>query len=319
MKPPLPRTLSAVPRLPHVQLEIAKAIRTLARPDQDELLRQRRAEIAAIRRECEAIRHNIGKLAQELASTIRSDLRKLIDARRLSAEAEKAGFRPDQPRWPSGSGEISGRWSGGAGAADPSPPKAPTEELPPRSWSIGHNQGPPLDDPPEIPLESPLTEHEILDVAKTAARWLARAGVRPALEATAEAISGPVGDFLLVLEVTYWLARALPSIYSYLDPPKTWEELQKNPKKGYDEHHNVEQWSEKDDIPRSLIDADENRVRIPRLKHWEMNGWLGTSNEELADPQLNEMSPREYLKGKSWEERYRFGLGVLKKFNVLKP
>jgi hypothetical protein len=27
----------------------------------------------------------------------------------------KAGFRPDQPRWPKGSGEDSGRWSGGAG------------------------------------------------------------------------------------------------------------------------------------------------------------------------------------------------------------
>jgi hypothetical protein len=46
MKPPLPRTSSSVPRLPHVQLEIAKAIRTLAGPEEDELLRQRRAEIA---------------------------------------------------------------------------------------------------------------------------------------------------------------------------------------------------------------------------------------------------------------------------------
>jgi hypothetical protein len=318
MKPPLSRTLSAVPRLPHVQLEIAKAIRALAGQDEDEQLRQRRAEVAAICRECEEIKRDIGKIARLLASTIRSDLQKFIDARR-SPTVEKAGFRSDQPRWPTGSGEISGRWSGGAGVADPSPPKTPTEEPPPRSWSIGHNQGPPLDDPPEIPLESPLTEHEILDVAKTAARWLARAGVRPALEATAEAISGPVGDFLLVLEATYWLARALPSIYSYLDPPKTLEELQKNPKKGYDEHHNVEQWSEKDDIPRSLIDADENRVRIPRMRHWEMNGWLDTPDKEFGDAQLNEMSPRDYLKGKSWEERYRFGLGALKKFNVLKP
>jgi hypothetical protein len=263
MKPPLPRILSAVPQTLHVQIEIAKAIRALVGPDEEELLRQRQAEIAAIRRECEAIGRDIRKLANVLPSTIQTHLQKFVDARRLGMDAEKAGFRSDQPRWPKGSGEISGRWSGGVGVADPSPPKAPTEELPPRSWSIGHNQGPPLDDPPEIPLESPLTEHEILDVEKSAARWLARAGVTPALEATAEAISGPVGDFLLVLETTYWLARSLPSIYSYLDPPKTWEELQKNPKRGYDEHHNVEQWSEQDDIPRSLIDSDENRVRIP--------------------------------------------------------
>ncbi|HXF90188.1 MAG TPA: hypothetical protein VNK48_17705 [Xanthobacteraceae bacterium] len=33
--------------------------------------------------------------------------------------ALKAGFRPDQPRWPAGSGRISGRWSGGAGTGGP--------------------------------------------------------------------------------------------------------------------------------------------------------------------------------------------------------
>ena len=51
MKPPLPHSESAVPRTPHAQLEIAKAIRMLMTPDDDELLRQRRAELAAIRGE----------------------------------------------------------------------------------------------------------------------------------------------------------------------------------------------------------------------------------------------------------------------------
>ncbi len=36
-------------------------------------------------------------------------------------EDEKAGFRPDQPRHPRGSGPISGRWSGGAGTGSASP------------------------------------------------------------------------------------------------------------------------------------------------------------------------------------------------------
>jgi hypothetical protein len=38
----------------------------------------------------------------------------------LRALADKAGFRPDQPRWPAGSGRISGRWSDTrcVGAAD---------------------------------------------------------------------------------------------------------------------------------------------------------------------------------------------------------
>jgi hypothetical protein len=33
----------------------------------------------------------------------------------LQAGARKAGFKPDQPRWPKGSGEDGGRWSGGPG------------------------------------------------------------------------------------------------------------------------------------------------------------------------------------------------------------
>lgn len=31
------------------------------------------------------------------------------------------------------------------------------------------------------------------------------------------------------------------------------------------------------------------------------------------------MTPREYMKGKTWEERYQFGLYVLRKFGVLEP
>jgi len=41
MKPPLPHILSAVPRTLHVQLEIAKAIRTLTLQDEDERLSSR--------------------------------------------------------------------------------------------------------------------------------------------------------------------------------------------------------------------------------------------------------------------------------------
>jgi hypothetical protein len=33
--------------------------------------------------------------------------------------SEKAGFKPDQPRWPKDSGGLGGRWSGGAGTEEP--------------------------------------------------------------------------------------------------------------------------------------------------------------------------------------------------------
>jgi hypothetical protein len=65
--------------------------------------------------------------------------------RRVIAEhlLRKAGFRPDQPRWPAGSGRISGRWSGGAGTGgpvDPEPERATptlTDETPDGSWKPG--------------------------------------------------------------------------------------------------------------------------------------------------------------------------------------
>jgi hypothetical protein len=53
MKHPLPRIQTAVPRTLHAQLEIAKAIRTLAGQDEDGAQRWL-TEIAAIRRDCQA-------------------------------------------------------------------------------------------------------------------------------------------------------------------------------------------------------------------------------------------------------------------------
>ncbi len=321
MKSPLPRILCDVPRTLHARLEAAKAIRTLMTPAEDEPLRQRRAALAAVRGELDTIERDLQKAVEECSAIFKAELRKHLDAHRLSEEIDKAGFRPDQPRWPKGSGDISGRWSGGAGEAPPSPPKPPPEELPPRSWTIGHNQGPPLDDPPEIPSKEALPpEHEDWSFAQDVAKWLLRAGVRTAIRIGIEAtIGGPVGDFLLALEAAYWLYQYLPAIQSYLDPPKTWGELQQNREPGYDKHHVVERWSKNDGIPQSLIESPDNTVPIPKMKHWDMNSWLDTPNEDFKDSDGNKISPRQSMKGKSWEERYQFGLDVLKKFNVLKP
>lgn len=194
----------------------------------------------------------------------------------------KAGFRPDQPRWSKGSGEISGRWSGGAGEGPQVAPKPPPAELPQHYWGIGHNQGPPLDDPPEVPKEQLSDESEINDFLKAAAGWLSRAGVRRVLEIGLEAtIGGPVGDFLLAMEGAYWLSSYLPYIQAYLDAPKTWEELQQNAGTGYDIHHVVQRESEKEGIPASMIYSSENEVPIPTLKHWEINSWLSQPNKRI--------------------------------------
>jgi len=95
--------------------------------------------------------------------------------------------------------------------------------------------------------------------------------------------------------------------------------LQQNRGPGYDRHHVVERWAEDDGMPRSKIYTPDNEVPIPKIAHWEINRWLGKPNDNFKDAEGRKLTPREYLRGKTWEERYDFGLDVLRKFGVLKP
>lgn len=65
-------------------------------------------------------------------------LRSLLLRRPHLADEDKAGFRPDQPRYPRGSGAMSGRWSGGAGVA----PQMTGPSLSPRGSGGGHHYVP---------------------------------------------------------------------------------------------------------------------------------------------------------------------------------
>jgi hypothetical protein len=211
------------------------------------------------------------------------------------------------PRWPAGSPDRQGgRFNQGeGGAAAGGQPAAP---------GIGHSAGPLLGQPPEIPKEDPGTEPLRNAFAKLAARWAARALVN--------AEFGPAGEYLTALEAAaetaFWLYDKYPSIKAYLDGPKSLEELQSDlgKRKGYDVHHIVEKTPARDDkeIPDALIDGPDNLVRIPRLKHWEITGWFMSPNREFSY-----LSPRRYLRGKSWEERRRVGLKALINARVLKP
>ena len=206
----------------------------------------------------------------------------------------KANFNPDQSRIPVGS-EGAGRWTDDAQltlVADKPEPSA----------------GPPLDKPPAIPPTKPSTPQKKNSFLKAAAQWVARA-VRSAT---------PAGRFVAALEALSWFDPERPYFEAYQDPPKTLEELQdavSDPKTGYNRHHVVEQTSaDEDGFPRSMIDAHENLVRIPALKHWEITGWYATPNDRYLG-----LSPREYLRGRDWEERVRVGREALIRFEVLKP
>ena len=133
-----------------------------------------------------------------------------------------------------------------------------------------------------------------------------------------ETVGKRIAAFLTILDEAGWLEPAIDSIRTFADPPKSLEELQQDvstPAQGYDVHHIVEQTSaEQDGFRQSMIDAPENLVRIPRLKHWIITGWYMTKSLGYGD-----LSPRGFLRGKSWEERQRIGRDALVKFGVLKP
>jgi hypothetical protein len=107
MKPALPRIESAVPQTSHVQLEIAKAVRTLFGPDDEELLRRRRAEIAALRSDLNALVRDIPKAFEAAAALAKAELRAALrkPAAGLTANLTFQKASPDDaehPGWPAG-------------------------------------------------------------------------------------------------------------------------------------------------------------------------------------------------------------------------
>jgi hypothetical protein len=119
-----------------------------------------------------------------------------------------------------------------------------------------------------------------------------------------------------MLEIGESLAeRAYPYVQAYFDPPQSLEALQdaaQDPQPGYDVHHVVEGGTAADANDAAQINSPDNEVAIPTLKHWELNAWYATQNEDYDG-----LSPLEYLKGKSWEERWDVGLVGLRYIGVL--
>jgi hypothetical protein len=206
------------------------------------------------------------------------------DAHRfLPPQADERKYSPNQPRVAAGNPD-GGQWTSGGDGSDVSKDARVT----PAALQL-----------PRVPNSRPPTPQERNRTARELARW--------GRDAIVGAIAGGAT----------WLNEQWASIESYFDPPKSLEELQQgvsDPRPGYDIHHIVERDSAAEDGSETeKINAQENLVRIPRWKHWEINSWYQTKNEAYGF-----LSPREYLRGKSWDVRMRVGHDALIDVGVLK-
>jgi hypothetical protein len=224
-----------------------------------------------------------------------------------ASEFEKS----NENRWPKGDPESRG------GEYAPANAGGGSAEAP----GIGHNGGPPLEDQseagnvdplpedmPEIPENEPDRRRVINKIIKGLVKWLIKRGV-------AELIPG-VGEALLIVDMASWIIEYMPYIQAYFDPPRTLKELNDgalHPETGYDIHHIVEQTPARGEgYTNDDIEAPGNRVRIPTLKHWQINAWYGRPNDAYGG-----LTPRQYLRGKSWEVKRQVGIKALEDAGVL--
>jgi hypothetical protein len=196
----------------------------------------------------------------------------------------------NQPRVPAGNPD-GGQWTSEGAQGTPT-------QIAGKLPGIGHNRGPRLKD---IPKTKPRNDDDRIAAIKLAAKWR--------------------GPFAVLFAAAGWLREYAANLRSYRDPPKTFEELQRGasdlPKSGYEKHHINEKSAARDaDFPESWIEGPNNIVAVPTLKHREITGWYASKNHE---PPFNGLSPREYLRDKTWEERRRIGVQTLIDFGVLKP
>ncbi|MBS0528195.1 MAG: hypothetical protein JSS22_02230 [Proteobacteria bacterium] len=161
--------------------------------------------------------------------------------------------------------------------------------------------------PPEIPPPERGIAERSIDFIRRAAEYVRIVG----------RLSHAAGALFEALEQAEGLRGETAAIKSANDPPRTLEELQTRARlpsePGYQTHHIVGQFEQNRlQFGDGLIYSRENEVRIPVVKHMDISRFYSTPNAQFGG-----LSPRDYLRGKSWDEQMQVGLNVLKRFGVL--
>jgi hypothetical protein len=174
----------------------------------------------------------------------------------------------------------------------------------------GAPAGPPSEWPVEIPTEAPPDSKDISLYGRRVSN-----AIREALRNNDEKALKEIVD---AVSKAPWLYDQIANILADQDRPRDLDELIERAKQGthpgYNRHHIVEQGKQNDDLSSVRIQSDDNIALVPTYKHWQITAYYQTPQKKA----LGGLTPREYLRGKSFEERYQYGLSILRKFGVLK-
>lgn len=168
---------------------------------------------------------------------------------------------------------------------------------------------------PELPKDRPPTRGELNTYARSQSKLYA-AQVKSGAKTKAEAVA----EFLQRAGVPDMLGDIFHRFLTRFDPPLALDELIEQTQTdalrkhaGYEMHHIVEQGPNAGVFSTEQLESPQNVVRIPYYRHRDISDYYSTKQDELGD-----QTPRDYLRGKSFKEQYEFGLGVLRKFEVIK-
>jgi hypothetical protein len=130
-----------------------------------------------------------------------------------------------------------------------------------------------------------------------------------------------------VVDATHWLKDQTSNIIAAVDffqggPPYDLQDLidaaNRPSEAGSQDHHIVEQGPQNDDLSpedKKLIDDPKNQARLPVYIHQDLTNYYRN-----PDPELGNITPRQYFREKkfTFEQRYQFGLDVLRKRGIIK-
>lgn len=169
----------------------------------------------------------------------------------------------------------------------------------------------PVDDPPPIPSQRPSSLGTRLRTARSIAQWL--------LKAASLASSSPqmIAAKIAIIAAEWLVTEYWPYVEAYWEGPRTLLELQEavaKSRRGTEIHHIVEQTQARTEgFPQSAINSPDNLVQVPTFTHWLITAWYQTPLEDF-----NWLTPREYLRNKDWETKYRMGIYALEIHGVLR-